>query len=42
MTLPEEPIETPRKQPELQGTKFENLGRDELFEFVILSWNEMG
>jgi len=37
MTSSEEPLETPRKEPELRGTQFENLGRDELFAFLILS-----
>jgi len=37
MTLSEDPVETPRKEPGLQRTQFEKLGRDESFEFLILS-----
>ena len=37
MTLSEEPFETHRKEPGLQGTQLENLGRDEFFELLILS-----
>ena len=33
MTLSEEPLQTPRKEPGLQGKQFENVGGDEFFEF---------
>jgi hypothetical protein len=37
MTLSEEPLQTPRIEPGLQGTQFVNVGRKGFFEFLILS-----
>ena len=34
--LSEESLQTRRKEPGLEGTQFENLGRDEFFELLIL------